>query len=343
MITYYLCPKVPKFLILQPAFIGDVVLATALVEKIHLAYPESRVDILVRKGNELLLQKHPLIRKVWVWDKTNHKSRNLFKLILSIRAENFSHVINPHRFFSSGLISMLSGAKHRTGFDKNPLSLFYTLRLPHIISTPGTERPVHEVERNQQLIAAFTNDDIAMPALYPTKEDEQSVKQFKNYPYITIAPSSVWFTKQYPKDKWVELIKNLPTSFRIYLLGGKGDKMLADEILTLAGREGIINLSGRLSFLASAALMRDAAMNYVNDSGPLHFCTAMNAPVTAVFCSTVPAFGFGPLQQNGRVVEHTSHLYCRPCGLHGHNVCPQGHFRCAKEINLEDLLNGLPT
>jgi ADP-heptose:LPS heptosyltransferase len=41
--------------------------------------------------------------------------------------------------------------------------------------------------------------------------------------------------------------------------------------------------------------MKDAAMNYVNDSAPMHFASAVNAPVTAVYCSTIPAFGFGPL------------------------------------------------
>ena len=87
-----------------------------------------------------------------------------------------------------------------------------------------------------------------------------------------------------------------------------------------------------------AALMEGAAMNYVNDSAPLHIASAMNAPVTAVFCSTVPAFGFGPLRENGRVVETTEKLDCRPCGLHGHRACPKGHFRCALGIGVEQVV-----
>ena len=75
-------------------------------------------------------------------------------------------------------------------------------------------------------------------------------------------------------------------------------------------------------------------MNYVNDSAPLHIASAMNAPVTAVFCSTVPSFGFGPLRENGRVVETPEDLDCRPCGLHGHRECPKGHFRCALGIEV---------
>ena len=157
-------------------------------------------------------------------------------------------------------------------------------------------------------------------------------------PYICIAPASVWFTKQLPAEKWVALITALPASCKVYLLGGKADHAFAEEIITHAGRSGVRNLCGELSYLQSAALMQGAVMNYVNDSAPLHFCTAMQAPVTAVFCSTVPAFGFGPLRENGHVAEIAERLYCRPCGLHGYKRCPEGHFRCALEITNEQLL-----
>jgi heptosyltransferase-2 len=106
------------------------------------------------------------------------------------------------------------------------------------------------------------------------------------------------------------------------------------------GRD-VRNLAGTLSFLQSAALMEKAAMNYVNDSAPLHLASAMNAPVTAVFCSTVPAFGFGPLSDKSHIVE-CENLYCRPCGLHGKPSCPEGHFRCAMDIDLSKLAKNAP-
>ena len=49
--------------------------------------------------------------------------------------------------------------------------------------------------------------------------------------------------------------------------------------------------------------MKDAKMNYVNDSAPMHIASAVNAPVTAVFCSTVPEFGFGPLSDVSIIVR----------------------------------------
>ena len=79
-------------------------------------------------------------------------------------------------------------------------------------------------------------------------------------------------------------------------------------------------------------------MNYVNDSAPMHFASAMNAPVTAIYCSTIPGFGYGPLSDIRFIVEREEPLYCRPCGLHGYDNCPEGHFKCALDIRDTQLL-----
>jgi lipopolysaccharide heptosyltransferase II len=327
-----------KILIIQTAFIGDVVLATALIEKLHAFYPEAQIDFLLRKGNEGLLREHPFLNKVWVWDKKKQKMRNLLRISLQIRQEKYDCVINPHRFASSGFISLLSGAGYRAGFTKNPLSFGYTRKVVHEISEAYSEKPVHETERNQLLISEVTDAVAAKPGLYPGPADYERVRQWQRGPYICIAPSSVWFTKQFPAYKWVELIHALPEQYTIYLLGAPGDGQLAEEIIAASGSNRVVSLCGQVDFLQSAALMKGAVMNYVNDSAPMHFASAVNAPVRAVYCSTVPAFGFGPLSDDAEVVEITERLYCRPCGLHGYKECPEGHFRCAKEIRVEQLL-----
>lgn len=327
-----------KLLVIQTAFTGDVVLATAIIEKLHTYYPGAQIDFLLRKGNEGLLQKHPFITNLLIWDKKNQKKQNLIRMALHVRKEHYTHVINIHRFATSGLITFLSGAKYKTGFDKNPFSFCYTKKVAHLISEPYSEYSVHEVQRNQMLIADLTDNEAALPKLYPSDEDHEMVKQYQAGPYICIAPSSVWFTKQFPVEKWIELINVLPQHYRIYLLGAPSDHALAESIMTKTLHPHLQNLCGKLNFLQSAALMQGAVMNYANDSAPLHFASAMDAPVTAVFCSTVPAFGFGPLRANARVVEIKNRLYCRPCGLHGHKACPEGHFRCALEITNDQLL-----
>ena len=186
------------------------------------------------------------------------------------------------------------------------------------------------------------------PKLYPTLEHFKNVQSYKNrgiatpaFEYVCIAPTSVWFTKQLPKEKWIALIDRLPGDYFIYLLGAPSDKETCEEIRKSSKHSMIENLAGELSFLESAALMRDAKMNYVNDSAPMHLASAMNAPTTAIYCSTVPAFGFGPLAAYSKTVETQLQLDCRPCGLHGFKSCPKGHFKCATTIKIEQLTSTL--
>jgi heptosyltransferase-2 len=64
----------------------------------------------------------------------------------------------------------------------------------------------------------------------------------------------------------------------------------------------------------------------------------VNAPVTAIFCSTVPAFGFTPLSDKSFIIETKEQLTCRPCGLHGKKACPLGHFKCGYGIETNSIL-----
>jgi len=324
-----------KILVIQTAFIGDVVLATPVIEKLHKHFPDARIDFLLRKGNESLFTGHPFLHNVLIWDKKTNKTSNLIKLIKQIRSTKYDMVINLHRFASSGLITFLSGAKERIGFDKNPFSFCYTKKIKHVIGNGK-----HEAERNLELIASYTDKEFIKPRLYPSPADFDDVKKYKISPYICIAPSSVWFTKQFPAHKWVEFLNKIATC-KVYLLGSGSDADLCDRIIHTSSYKNIENLAGKLSFLQSAALMKDAVMNYSNDSAPLHIASSVNAPVTAVFCSTIPAFGFGPLSDKSFIVEIKEKLYCRPCGLHGYKACPQKHFKCAEMISPDQLIETL--
>ena len=320
-----------RVLVIQTAFIGDVILATALLEQLHQQRPDAQIDVLVRKGNESLLANHPFLNRVLVWDKKKVKYRGLWQLLGQIRQARYDVVLNLQRFGATGVLTALSGAGQTVGFVKNPFSRFFTHRVPHQIE-PGK----HEVERNAALLnpLQLKNTPQPRPKLYPSAADYEAVQLYQARPYQCIAPTSVWFTKQFPAWKWVEFIQKVPPETVVYLLGAPSDVAACEHIRQQTIRDNLVNLAGKLSLLESAALMQGAAMNYVNDSAPLHLCSAMNAPTTAIFCSTVPAFGFGPLADNARIVETPEPLDCRPCGLHGHRACPLGHFRCATTIEL---------
>ena len=328
-----------KILVIQTAFIGDVVLATGLLEKLHQHFPSTKIDLLVRKGNEALFNDHPFLHQVLMWDKRSHKYRNLLAVLRQIQKTQYDLVINLQRFTATGLLTVFSGAKQTIGFDKNPLSGFFTKRITHVVKEQG--KALHEIERNHQLIRGFTDEIVAKPKLYPTPADHVSVAGWQQKEYICIAPASVWFTKQFPADQWVEFIDALPIGINVYLLGGPGDAELCQEIRISSSHPAITNLAGKLSYLQSAALQQGATMNYVNDSAPMHFASAVNAPVAAVYCSTIPAFGFGPLSDNSHIIETKQPLACRPCGLHGRKACPLGHFNCARGIEVEQLVTSL--
>jgi heptosyltransferase II len=328
-----------KILLIQTAFIGDVILATALIEKLHQSFPDAQIDFMLRKGNESLLQGHPYLRKVWVWDKKKGKYRQLWQLLKQIRQESYHQVINLQRFASTGWFTAFSGAKFTTGFDKNPFSFLFTHRIRHQIGE-GT----HEVERNLSLIRQQTDTTFTRPRLYPSAHEYEAVRMYQQHPYICIAPTSVWFTKQFPADQWVRLLNQVPSNYTVYLLGSPQDREACEAILNKTvdtNHQRRINLAGKLTLLASAALMQGAVLNYVNDSAPMHLCSALNAPTCAIFCSTVPAFGFGPLADFSRVVEIEYKLYCRPCGLHGYRACPEKHFKCAYDIPTSQLIEVL--
>jgi heptosyltransferase II len=336
-VLFFIFTAMQDFLVIQTAFIGDVVLATGLLEKLHHHFPDANIDVLVRKGNESLLAAHPFVREVLVWNKQENKLKNLWRMGNTIRAKKYTKVINVQRYAATGLLTAFSGAGETIGFDKNPISFLFNTKIKHII---GNGR--HEVERNTDLVAAFTNNQVFNPRLYPSLQDQEKVKPLQQKPYLCMAPSSVWFTKKYPTDRWISLIEQTPKHLTTYLLGAPGDKALCDAIAAACPQHEVQNLCGQLGFLASAALMKGAAMNFVNDSAPLHFASAVDAPVTAIYCSTVPKLGYGPLSSQSHVVETPIALPCRPCGLHGHQQCPQKHFNCAYTIEEKQLLQNIP-
>jgi ADP-heptose:LPS heptosyltransferase len=305
-----------------------------MLETLHKHLENSELHILVRKGNESLFKDHPYLTSVLVWEKSKGKYNSLISVLKTIRKSKFDRVINAQRFASSGIFTALSGAKTKIGFDKNPLTFLFTKTVKH--SFDGR----HEIERNHDLLEPILppNTPVEKPRLYPSPNDFSRVSEFQNKTFRCIAPTSVWFTKQWPKEKWADLINLIPAEETIYLLGAKADLAPCSEIKSLANRGNVKILAGELNLLESAALMSKASMNYVNDSAPMHLASAMNAPTTVIFCSTVPSFGFGPLSDNQKLAETAEKLDCRPCGVHGRSKCPQGHFKCASTIKPESVL-----
>jgi heptosyltransferase-2 len=353
-----------RILVIQTAFIGDVVLATALLQNLHAAYPAATIDILVRQGADELFTDHPYINEVHVWNKKKNKYQHLFQIIQNIRRIKYDVVINVQRYLATGIITVLSSAKKTIGFNKNPLSFLFSEVVAHQFGAAAdaaggaaeararavaqnsnsaalqnsNNAALHETSRNHALLASLTTAPVAKPALYPSAANFAAVQKWQGAPYICMSPGSVWETKKMPAQNWIDLINAVPTNYTIYLMGAPNETALCEEILSGSSRGGVINIAGQLNLLEAAALIKGARLNYVNDSAPMHLASATNAPVAAIYCSTIPAFGYGPLSDTQFVVETLEHMPCKPCGLHGKKDCPLGHFNCGHSITTAQLL-----
>lgn len=335
-----------RFLVIQTAFIGDVILATSFIEALSSNFPNSKIDFVLRKGNEGILDNNPHLNNVFAWDKQK-KWSSLVRTIKELRKYRYESVFVIQRFFNAGLIAVLAKSKNKAGFRQNPLSFFFTHRIDHKIPHylgPEKKSYLHETQRNLQLLSAVHENSsakAAAPKLYFNDSIEKKISSLvpSQKDYLVMAPTSVWFTKQWSAQRWSELALKLCHAYELIFIGAPADRKKIQSIIQNV--PGCRNLAGKLSLLESAKIMQNAKRVFVNDSAPLHLASAVNAKTTAIFCSTIKDFGYFPLGQDSSVVEYEESLPCRPCGLHGKKSCPLAHFTCSVGITADQVAKTL--
>ena len=311
---------------------GDVILSTCLIEAVRHQYPGAAIDFLVRQGNDKALTHHPVLREVLIWFKTEKKWLNFFKILKQMRRRKYSLIINVQRHFPTAFLTVFAGAETTCGYLTNFMSRFFTHAIPHHLL-----KKKHEVERCLDLLAPIWTDTKPVysfkPRLYPV--EVQLPK-----PYITINPTTARATKKVPADKWVELINSVPAHLKVYLCCAPHEHAECQAIADATKRSGVEVLSHNYSLLQTASIFAGAVLNYVLDSAANHVCSAVNAPVCTVYCSTSESFGFGPLSTQRSIVA-VKNLPCRPCTSHGRDRCPLRHFRCGHELPVAALTESL--
>lgn len=326
-----------KILIVQTAFIGDVILTTPLVSGVNQIYPSAKIDVLAIPSGAEIWKNNPVINRIFTYDKkgSDRKIVQLFKLIFILRQVKYDWVISPHRSLRSGIISYFSGAPFRTSFDKSTGSkIFYNEVIPY--------RQVHEIDRNLDLIH-FNNRSKILPSVYPLPAEKEKIdilileKRIK-FPFIVIAPGSVWHTKRWPTDKFADLIKGLiDKGVNICLIGGKEDVLLGKKLSEISPL--CFDFTGMLNIRESYYLIKQSRCLITNDSAPLHLGSASGIPTLAIFGPTVPLFGFSPYGNDRSIVVEIQGLSCRPCGIHGGDKCPLKHFNCMRQIDVDFVIN----
>ena len=317
-------------LVIQTAFLGDVILTTPLLSV--LAERHGPVDVVTTPGAASLLETHPAVGSVIRYDKHGaDRGWGGFRALASeIRGRRYTTIYLPHRSIRSAALAMLSGAAERIGFADSPAALTYTRRFPR----PGAG---HEVDR--LLALAGPGHSTPPVSLGLTVADYEQADQWLaahgvDHGFVALAPGSIWGTKRWPYYPALAAAIARPS----VIVGGKDDTALAAAITAAAPRA--VSAAGALSLRASAALIHRAAVLITNDSAPLHLATAAGTPIVALFGPTVPEFGFGPRGSGGIALGHQG-LACRPCSRHGPQTCPLGHHRCMRELSVDTVAAAL--
>jgi len=326
-----------RILVIQTAFLGDVILMTPLIAALRKMYPKCEINLLINKAWADVISN--LVEAVIPIDKNSsrNKSNGLKNLVNKLKGKNFDLAVIPHRSFRSAYMAKQAGIAHRIGFNKGGGKYLHTIRVDY----PQLE---YEGKRNLRLLAPLSDDQmVTKPFLKPSDDDYNVVneiikgRKLSDNKYIVIAPGSVWHTKRWYKNQYRSFITMLYEIHGIdsFFIGSKDDRELCDKIAL----NSELNFAGQLTPLQSCALIKGSIFSISGDSAPAHMATAMNHRQVIIFGSTTSRFGFVAADENIRCAGID--LWCRPCTNHGRKSCPliRGNLRCLTEILPANIYN----
>ena len=329
-----------KILVIQTAFLGDAILTLPMIQKLHEIYPSNEIDVLAIPSTMEIFSASPYIHEVLVLDKKGKEKSvlALFKYAARLGEKSYTRIISPHRSLRTSLIVMQSGVKETTGFDIASFKHVYK----NIVAYKSHH---HEVQRNLDLIGFNYSGDgwKILPEVNIAESAREKVEQFLDahkidYPLIAVAPGSVWNTKKYPEEYFIEIIKYLSgTGNPVVLVGGKSENELCGNIAEKFPGT-VYSAAGKLSVIETIFLMKKSLLLISNDSAPVHMGMCADIPVLALYCSTVPDFGFYPYNYKSSYLSY-SDLKCKPCGIHGYKECPLTHFECGKKLGPHEVIS----
>ncbi|HAM39048.1 MAG: lipopolysaccharide heptosyltransferase II [Elusimicrobia bacterium RIFOXYC2_FULL_34_12] len=322
-----------KTLIIQTAFLGDVVLTLPLIQAIKKNL-KSEISVLCIPATKNILEGHPDISEIIVYDKKGKDKGifSLFRLSRELKAKKFDVVLVPHPSFKSGLIAYISNIPKRVGFSNSAGKFFFTDWITF-------NKNKHQLERHLDLMQYF--DIISgneKTQIYIGKEDEKYAESILNRQdkIFGINPGSVWATKRWLPERYAELSDRIIKMFgaKIIIFGSDNDIGVAREVENNM-KEKPINLAGKTTLKQLSALIKKCKVFITNDSGAMHIAAVLDVPTVAIFGPTVKKLGFFPFSEKAVVIE--KNISCRPCGKHGPKKCPKKHFKCMKEISVSEV------
>lgn len=354
----------PLNLVVQTAFLGDLLLSIPLLKKCRALWPEHKLGLVCRKGLGDFFLKAGIVDQIYEIEKG--KKDTYSRILQQLKTEKVDHLISPHESMRTVLFCAQIKAQYKISY-KNAWNFFVfgervvrDVRLPDAMRQLSLLAPFdvdlkdhlqNYVQTAKPYLPSQQGHLSAPPSWASMSQREQVLKHqelfeqlkskfqlegFEDGKAILIFPGSVWATKRWTEEGFVGTGKALQQQgYKIYVMGGPGEETLAERVASQI--PGSVSLAGKTKIIESAQLIARAALLIGNDSASTHLAAVCETPLIAVFGPTILEFGYRPWSAESYVVQK-SDLRCRPCGKHGHKVCPIKTHVCMKDIPAEEVL-----
>ena len=273
--------KIKKILVIRVDHIGDFVMTLPVFENLRKNFPNAKIHVLCRRLTKELAEHVSSIDKIYVFDpdwflrKEGHDS--LDHVVNELKKEHYDLVIEPHADPRNIRLAKKVGkfvlAYPIRGFG---FMLFKHLKYPN----------KHMIENN-----LFLLESIGMkihnktPHIRIPKNVETAMKKFLHDRPICINPGTGRKEKEWKLNNWIQLVDELSKNHTVILTGAKNE---IDANAIIAKKTGVANLTGKLSLIELAALLKYCRLFIGPDTGPMHIAHAVGTSVVALFGPTDP-------------------------------------------------------
>jgi heptosyltransferase-2 len=338
-----------KILIIRFSSMGDVILSSPLIRVLRAAYPEAKIDFLVKSEFAELVRYNPHLSSV-IELKTSDRAE-LKDLKQHIRSQRYDAIFDLHNSLRSRYLRIFSHAQYVRTINKRAIARFILVKFKKNVYS---NRNISVAERYLETAQRFgIHDDGQGLEIFLSNDIIPSVssmlsKYRKHKKILAFVPSAKYFSKRWLAGGFVKLGAALANEFqaKILIFGGKEEIEYCGDIAQMINAESestaAESFAGKFSLLETAAAFDSCDVVVTNDTGLMHLAAARKRKIAAIFGSTVSEFGFFPYATENIVIEKKG-LYCRPCSHIGLNHCPEEHFRCMKEVEAEEVVRAART
>lgn len=307
--------KAPRILVIKLRHHGDMLLITPVISALKLHYSSAEIDVLLYEETRDMLAANPEITQIhgidrrWKKKGMSHHLQQEWQLLRTLRHRHYDIVLNLADQWRSALITALTGAPTRIGFDfpkrQHPIWRWCHTRL---LSTTGHSTQ-HTVEQNLSILAPLGIEANNTPATMGyTPEDWETCQRLlpndAQQNFVVIQPTSRWFFKCWREENMSQVVNALSQMGKhVVLTSGPDAKEIEmiDQILSGCASANVTSVAGKLTLRQLAALIDHAQLFIGVDSVPMHMAAALKTPLVALFGPSKLVF-WRPWQAQGEVL-----------------------------------------